>query len=65
MKRLLSMLLVLTLCLSLAACGGKSQASGGSTNPPSEAAKDTQNAEHPYEEDSDLPGLHKVNLTSV
>lgn len=74
MKKLLSMLLASTLCLSLAACGS-TQSNPGTSSPEdskqssqsdsSDTSKDAQKTEHSYEEDPDLPGIHKVNMTSV
>lgn len=62
MKKLLSVLLALTLCLSLVACGGgENPSDDGKQTPPSE----TKDTEHSYEEDPDLPGVVRVNLTTA
>ncbi len=77
MKRLLSMLLALTLCLSLAACGSKDQSSGGegTSQPQSETSsqnsgsteskENSKNVEHPYEEFPELEGVVRVNQTAA
>ena len=70
MKKLLSILLATVLCLSLAACGGDdNKPSGDGTNSTQsetpDATKDVAQSEHPFENDPDLPGIHKVNLSSV
>lgn len=76
MKKLLSMLLAHTLCLTLAACGGKEQPSDSGSasqtdtstsqnDSTSDTTKDAQKTEHSYEEDPDLPGDVRVNLTTA
>lgn len=76
MKKTLSLFLAVLLCLSLAACGSKDQPSDSGSasqsdpgtsqsNPAPDTTKDAHKMEHPYEEDPDLPGDVRVNLSTA
>lgn len=69
MKKIISLLLALIMCITLAACGsnGEKPANNdtGSSNQSGESTNNNQDKEDNYEATSDLPGTLRINLENV
>lgn len=69
MKRILSLLLVCILCISLVACGNDNPVDGNKDNNNTNTEQSSNNEgtdkEPAYEIDKDLPGVVRVNLSTV
>lgn len=68
MKRIIALLLVLVLCFSLVACGNNEKPNDNGTNQTfgvQNEGNTDDNMENDYTSDTDLPGVIRVNLSTV